>query len=322
MAQYRAGTGATHSVTANNSYARGIDQAGRISSYPLGNALVGGVQRKLVYDNASGITDFKPSGAANASVLDQTFGYDGQGRLISAKNGSTSLGYQYDDNGNRTVLQIGGNSYSNTIAPNSNRLMTTNGPVPAKNNIYDKAGNLLSDGNITFTYDETNRLQRADRGSVVATYQYNSLGQRVLNQTTPAAAGREKIFYAYDEAGHVIGEYDGQGTAITETVFLGDTPVAVIKPNPATPNKPAVFYIYADHLNTPRVITSAQDNKIVWRWTELGPLGEKLPEENPSGLGVFVYNLRFAGQMYDAESGLHQNYFRDFDPIGLMGGHQ
>ena len=142
-----------HSATANNSYARGIDPAGRISSYPLGNPLAGGVQRKLVYDNANRITDFKHSGAANASVLDQTFGYDGQGRLTSATNASTSLGYQYDDNGNRTALQIGSNSYSNTIAPNSNRLMNTNGPVPAKTNKYDKAGNLLSDGNITFTYD-------------------------------------------------------------------------------------------------------------------------------------------------------------------------
>ena len=44
----------------------------------------------------------------------------------------------------------------------------------------------------------------------------------------------------------------------------------------------------------------------------------------------FVYDLRFAGQMYQAETGLNQNYFRDFDPlkggydesdpIGLRGG--
>jgi RHS repeat-associated protein len=44
----------------------------------------------------------------------------------------------------------------------------------------------------------------------------------------------------------------------------------------------------------------------------------------------FAYNLRFPGQYYDAETGLNQNYFRDFDPstgryiesdpIGLKGG--
>jgi RHS repeat-associated protein len=28
----------------------------------------------------------------------------------------------------------------------------------------------------------------------------------------------------------------------------------------------------------------------------------------------FPYNLRFPGQVFDGEAGLHQNYFRDFDP--------
>ncbi|MFO2207069.1 RHS repeat-associated core domain-containing protein, partial [Pseudomonas aeruginosa] len=46
--------------------------------------------------------------------------------------------------------------------------------------------------------------------------------------------------------------------------------------------------------------------------------------------GSTQVNLRFPGQYYDAESGLHYNYFRDYDPetgryvesdpIGLTGG--
>ena len=28
----------------------------------------------------------------------------------------------------------------------------------------------------------------------------------------------------------------------------------------------------------------------------------------------FAYNLRFPGQVFDGEAGLHQNYFRDYDP--------
>ena len=45
---------------------------------------------------------------------------------------------------------------------------------------------------------------------------------------------------------------------------------------------------------------------------------------------MFSFNLRFPGQYYDAETGLHYNYFRDYDPsvgryvesdpIGLRGG--
>ncbi|WP_041352582.1 RHS repeat-associated core domain-containing protein [Nitrosospira multiformis] len=61
-----------------------------------------------------------------------------------------------------------------------------------------------------------------------------------------------------------------------------------------------------------------------------GPFGANPPNQNPSGLGTFSYNLRYPGQYHDAETGLHYNYFRDYDPktgryiqsdpIGLAGG--
>ncbi|MDD5410680.1 MAG: RHS repeat-associated core domain-containing protein, partial [Methylobacter sp.] len=66
-----------------------------------------------------------------------------------------------------------------------------------------------------------------------------------------------------------------------------------------------------------------------WSW-EYEAFGNSLPNQNPSGLGDFVFNLRFPGQYYDKETGLFYNYFRDYDPktgryiesdpIGLQGG--
>jgi len=77
------------------------------------------------------------------------------------------------------------------------------------------------------------------------------------------------------------------------------------------------------------VITD-QQQRVVWRWENQEPFGNNPPEENPSGLGNFEFNLRFPGQYRDAETGLHYNYFRDYDPqtgryvqsdpIGLLGG--
>ena len=91
----------------------------------------------------------------------------------------------------------------------------------------------------------------------------------------------------------------------------------------------AVYYIYADHLNTPRLITNT-NNAPVWRW-DSDPYGTDMANnQNPSGVGAFNYNLRFPGQYYDQETGLNYNYFRDYDPstgryvesdpIGLAGG--
>ena len=134
------------------------------------------------------------------------------------------------------------------------------------------------------------------------------------------------VLMVYDEAGHLIGEYSGTGTLVQETVWLGDTPVATIRPSGSTV---AVYYVHADHLNAPRLVTQPSTNKIAWRW-DTDPYGTTAPNQNPAGLGTFVYNLRVPGQYYDSETGVNQNYFRDYDPqsgryiesdpIGLGGG--
>ena len=68
----------------------------------------------------------------------------------------------------------------------------------------------------------------------------------------------------------------------------------------------------------------------MWRWDQQEPFGNNPADENPSGLGAFDLPLRLPGQRYDAETGLHYNYFRDYDPsigrygesdpFGLLGG--
>jgi RHS repeat-associated protein len=69
----------------------------------------------------------------------------------------------------------------------------------------------------------------------------------------------------------------------------------------------------------------------VWRWDQAEPFGNNPADEDPDANSVaFDLPLRLPGQRYDAETGLHYNYFRDFDPnlgiykqsdlIGLRGG--
>jgi len=156
------------------------------------------------------------------------------------------------------------------------------------------------------------------------------------NQGKELPAG---IYFIYDQAGHLLGEYNQQGKALQETVWLGDMPVAVLANNQH-------YFVYADHLNSPRAIID-RTGRVVWRWDsdpfgataenedhgldDSHAFGSKKADEDPDRDGQrFVYNLRFPGQYYDKETGLFYNYYRDYDsetgryrqsdPIGLRGG--
>ncbi|MEN9434006.1 MAG: hypothetical protein RLZZ422_1595 [Pseudomonadota bacterium] len=54
---------------------------------------------------------------------------------------------------------------------------------------------------------------------------------------------------------------------------------------------------------------------MVWRW-ESDAFGTAIPMQDPDGDGkATIINLRFPGQYYDAESKLHYNWNRYYDPV-------
>ncbi|MCY0914226.1 RHS repeat-associated core domain-containing protein [Massilia antarctica] len=315
-----------HSAGSPNKYERQFDLENRLVSYPLGHPMAGGSVRTLSYDAAGRIAATAHAGSATSGRLDQGYSYDGRDRLIGFTSATTSQRFEYDADGNRTKVILGAASYLNTIDPNSNRLAATSGPSPAKRNTYDAAGNLVSDGMIRYVYGTNGRLSSAmGVGGASTQYRYNGVGQRTIKSDAAGVA----TYFVYDESGQMVGEYNSAGTPIQETVYLEGMPVAVVKPRASGAEENA-YYVYADHLETPRIIARASDNKVAWRWDGANPFGEDQPDENPSRLGNFLYNLRFPGQYYDRETNLHYNYFRDYDPqtgrylqsdpIGLDGG--
>src|SRR5690606_24288795 len=82
-------------------------------------------------------------------------------------------------------------------------------------------------------------------------------------------------------------------------------------------------FVHPDHLGAPQKMTDV-DRNIVWDASFL-PFGEE-----DSLTGSAANDNRFPGQRREAETGLHYNYFRDYDPttgrylqsdpIGLAGG--
>ena len=242
----------------------------------------------LSYDDA-----FRLIGSNNSanSTLSWTYGYDSLDRLASASTSGETLGWHYDDNGNRT---------QQTGAPASIALPHAN----------------------TYTYNDRGRLGSVTANGVTTNYTYDALGQLIEK-----SVGGTITLLVYDQAGHLLGEYGSTGQLIQETIWLGDLPVATLRPN--TGGGIDIDYVHADQIGAPRMVTRASDNAILWRW-DTDPFGTTAPNEDPQGIGTFVYNLRFPGQYYQAESGIDYNYFRDYDPnigrfvesdsIGLYGG--
>jgi RHS repeat-associated protein len=355
-------------------YTRLIDTNNRIQKYTTPSGY-----RALTFDNASritAITDYL--GTSTTPNATQTFGYDNAGRLTTfvgftsnGTNAATGQGnapitqsqsFTYDNNGNRLTSSLNGITSSYSYQVGSNKLAsiaTPGGGGLTRTSTHDAAGNLTaitaSASNQTYTYDDRGRLKTALAAGTTTTYSinYQQLRVRKGNATNPSDTSNTRLFI-YDEAGHMLGEYDHQGNAVQELIWLNDTPVAVTGSMPCLTSttstvsgsignptcvENATALIFTDHLNTPREIarigaSAANGNNAsgytsLWKWDSL-PFGETLANDNPSGLGATNFNHRFPGQYRDKETGLHQNWHRDYDsllgryvqsdPIGLAGG--
>ena len=319
-------------------YQRTFDAFGRPTSYPLGQptgtGVAAGLLRSIGYDDAGFISTFTHSqGGVAAAAFDQSFGYDELDRVVSATVAGSAYGYTYDATGNRLIRAIGGTNYTNTIAATSNRLTQVQAPGSTSTIVHDATGNITADGAATYSYSDRGRLATATVAGNIVTYKYNGIEQRVSKTGPAVVVPTGAAYFVHDETGNLIGEYDASGAVAYETIYLGAAPIGLMKhAGSASTNTLAVQFhnIYADHLDTPRVITRAVDQAIVWRWDSAEPFGATSPNTNPNGLGAFVFNQRFAGQAYDAETGNFYNWHRDYqasngrytqsDPIGLAGG--
>ena len=91
---------------------------------------------------------------------------------------------------------------------------------------------------------------------------------------------------------------------LPQTSLGNNLPLAVIADVDTTP---ATYYVVADHLNRPTEMFD-QIKSQVWQavW---------LPYGAPHSItGSLTQNLRFPGQFFQIESGLHYNWHRHYDP--------
>ncbi|GFM77208.1 sugar-binding protein [Pseudomonas cichorii] len=269
--------------------------------------------------------------------------YDALGRLTQEQTNTTRKGYSFDATGNRTqriTSNLNSSDSSETqslaYADDSNRLVSLNGSTLAT----DLIGNHTQLNGRRYTYDSQGRLSQVHQASIyqVAEYKYNALGQRITKRTyemgSQALIGTTA--YLYDLSGKLIGQtfYDANGlkTSGQYWFWLDDMPLAQLTVNFSSLGEISnskLVYLHSDHLNTPRLATDSTQ-ALLWRWNS-DAYGVGAPEEDVDGDGkATIVALRFPGQIYDAQTQLNYNYYRDYnpdtgryvqsDPIGLEGG--
>ncbi len=223
----------------------------------------------------------------------KSFVYDPLYRLTQAIGPWETLQYGYDPVGNRTTESM--NTSTTSYAYTANKLTSSTGSKTFAF-AYDNNGNTVMENQRQFVYNQNQRLIRALEGTtVLGEYVYNAKGQRVKK-----TAGGQTTLYHYDLQGNLIAESTADGTIRTEYVYLNGQPIGKIEGN-------NLSYYHTDHLGTPMIMTDTAGAK-VWE-------GEFLPFGEPLSItGTETNNLRFPGQYHDQETGLDQNWHREYKP--------
>lgn len=273
--------------------------------------------------NLDRVIDHRDAGESRFYVYDQL------DRLWKATDlsGSPRFEYVYDAAGNRTSLVTAAGTTMTTYESGTDRIAQQTGATP-KHYAHDAFGNRIYAGVAPYTgskshlYDQSNRLvELRDPGAstTLATYTYDAFGRRVKK----TVAGQTTLF-SYDSEGHVIEQLavnpSGDDTA-EDFVWVEDEPMGLVRWTKEVGSgggggsgTPAFTWIHTDQLamtDTPATPASA---KTVWRASH-EPFGLAAVQTDPDGDGTHVsLDLRFPGQVFDAESGLHQNFLRTYDP--------
>jgi RHS repeat-associated protein len=302
------------------------DPAGRLSALRLS------ARRELLQERTYA---YRADGAvehvADRLGAGRTYGLDPLGRATAVSAEGWSERYAYDELGNLAAAGAAHTDADAQPAPPEPRTVTgtrtrqdgrTTYEYDAEGRLVRKRRRTLS-GQLmqwSYTWDALDRLVRVDtpdRGSW--TYSYDPLGRRTGKTLLDVdGSARERTVFTYDgprlvEETHSDPRYGAQSTTTWD--YEPDTFVPVTQTRRRAPTEPsaqdvdAQFHaIVTDLVGTPRELVSPDGALIplatrdLWgRTTASTDTAEACP-------------LRFPGQYFDAETGLHYNLHRFYDP--------
>jgi RHS repeat-associated protein len=306
--------------------------------WPIQTTLPGGTTRTQAYDPLMRLTAINVKDPAQNPVLNYQYSYDKADNITQKATEHGNYSYAYDNLYRLTAATNPSPLISETYTydPIGNRI--TDSQTPG-NWQYDADNQLTQAGtNISFTYDANgntttktegtnvtnyiwdtfDRLIEVRDGSnnLIASYAYDPFARRLWKEVNTT---RTYFFYA-DEG--LIAEANNSGAV---TNLYGNRPKSAWGTDPVYLKQGNSYYFFQnDHLGTSKKLL-AQTGTVVWS-VKAQAFGQTIVD--PSS--TITNNLRFPGQYFDSETGMHYNWNRYYDaktgryitkdPIGLRGG--
>ncbi len=275
-------------------------------------------------------------------IIKRDYQYDSDGLLLSVQDGRWgTTDYVYDPV-ERLLTAFREKGLSETFeydaTDNVTRIQRPNSDPDDDLSTYGPGNRLLQRGNTRYEYDADGRLARkiefaSTNEPKVWRYEWNARGQ-LQGLFRPDGTRWE---YKYDAFGRRVSKIGpdtsseflwDRDTIIQEIPYAGKAAAWIFKRNSFTPlakvQNGALYPIITDHLGTPREMLDIS-GKLIWTasfsaWGLTDKI-HKSEEHCP---------IRFQGQWFDEESGLHYNRFRYYDPssnrylsvdpVGISGG--
>ncbi len=308
----------------------------------------------LIKDTRRGAIHYKydPVGRlleATSKLGKETFNFDPASNILdrynstkdqSAQHISSEKGYSYNRLVNNVVQEYLDQQYQ-----------------------YDAFGQLIrqksSQGDLNLEWDVLGRLIRSRNNQYTVDYRYDALGRRIQKRSKHHHTGQEQnIIYGWDGdtlayessadiTKHYFYEKDSfvpllqaayhHSIELHQTQDWTEKTYSIYKAPLWNTVKQSqgfddVWFYHCDHLGTPQEMSNLT-GAIVWK-AQYKAWGECKVEQAKSDFfeksEIISNNIRFQGQYFDGEIGLHYNRYRYYspyvgwfiskDPIGLLGG--
>ena len=293
--------------------------------------LPGGSQVDLSYDSLMRLKSHTVKDPMQSLLMDFRYEYSPVDDITKKTTEHGAYAYQYDvlsrlvdvtspvlDNESYTYDLLGNRLTAGNVEASydSNNAMRTYDGASFEYFNDNLARKTVGSQTTIYGYDIANRLvQVRENNSDLARYGYDPFGRRLWKEVDGV-----KTYFLYADEG-LIGEFDEQGNQIKG---YGYAPDSFWSASPLFLKTNGSYFWYSnDQLGTPQKLIDSSGN-VVWE-AYYEAFGEAHIQSE-----LVENNLRFPGQYFDAETGFHQNYLRDydpetgryleFDPIGLSGG--